>query len=188
MKTLEELFLDELADLYDAEQRLTRALPKMVRLATHGELRDAFHAHLNETENHVVRIEKVFHLLGHAPRAKKCDAIVGLVKEAETIASDNKGCVTVNAALISAAQKIEHYEIASYGCLVEWSKQLGRNDAAELLQQTLDEEKFADQALTELARERCNESAQIDSSEEEIDRADTARVTGPAGRSTHSHY
>jgi ferritin-like metal-binding protein YciE len=159
MKTLEDLFLDELADMNDAEHRLTKAIPKLAKAATHEELRDALQAHLAETEGHVKKLEKVFQLFGKRARAKKCDAIVGLVKEGGEIASDNKQSPTINAALISAAQKVEHYEIASYGCLREWAEQLGQDEAAEILQNILDEEKAADQKLTELARERCNETA-----------------------------
>lgn len=160
MKTLETLFLDELADLYDAENRLTRALPKMIRMATHEELREAFQSHLDETEEHVIRLDEVFQAFGKKPKGKKCEAMTGLVKEAEEIGSENKGSPTINAALISAAQKVEHYEIASYGCLVEWARQLGEETAAELLQATLDEEKAADEKLTEVARACCNEAAE----------------------------
>lgn len=163
MRTLEQLFLDELADINDAEHRLTRALPKMVRLATNDELRDAFQGHLDETEQQVKRLNGVFEAFGKKARAKKCEAIAGLIKEADEIAADNKDCPTINAALISAAQKIEHYEIASYGCLVEWAEQLGNDEAAELLQETLDEEKSADKALTGLARQCCNADAENDS-------------------------
>lgn len=159
MKTLEQLFLDELADMYDAEHRLTRALPKMIRLATHAELREAIENHLDETQHQVRRLNGVFEAFGKKARSKKCDAIVGLIKEAGKIAVENKDCPTINAALVSAAQKIEHYEIASYGCLAEWAGQLGNDEAGDLLQQTLDEEKAADKALTVLARQRCNESA-----------------------------
>jgi ferritin-like metal-binding protein YciE len=167
MKTLETLFLDELADLYDAENRLTKTLPKMIRMATHEELREAFQSHLDETEEHVVRLEEVFQAFGKKPKGKKCEAMTGLVKEAEEIGSENKGSPTINAALISAAQKVEHYEIASYGCLVEWARQLGNETAANLLQETLDEEKAADETLTDVARACCNEAAESGDSEVE---------------------
>jgi ferritin-like metal-binding protein YciE len=166
-KTLEVLFLEELADMYDCEIRLTRALPKMARTATHMELRDAFQRHLDETDNHVIRLKRVFQSFEKDVRGRKCEAIVGLIKEADEIVADNKGCPTINAALICAAQKVEHYEIASYGCLAEWADQLGNDEAVDLLQQTLDEEKAADKTLTALARLRCNESAQDGASEEE---------------------
>lgn len=166
MKTLESLFLDELADMYDAENRLTKALPKLAKAATDEELREAFESHLVETEGHVRKLEKVFYHFGKTARGKKCEAIVGLLKEGEEILSDNKSSPTINAALVSAAQKVEHYEIASYGCLREWADQLGNDPAAELLQDILDEEKAADQKLTEVARHRCNKSAQMDFAEE----------------------
>ena len=162
MKTLEELFLDELADAYDAEHRLTRALPKMIKQASHMELREAFNSHLKETEQHVARLEEAFDAFGKKPKARKCAAMIGLIKEADELASDHRGCVTINAALIAAAQKVEHYEIASYGCLLEWARQLNNDVAIKMLQQTLEEEKAADAALTELAREHCNEAAQHD--------------------------
>jgi len=160
MKTLENLFLAELADMYDAENRLARALPRIAKAATHEELREAIRSHLAETEQQAKKLKRVFKAFGKAPRGKKCEAIVGLLKEGDGILSENKGSPTINAALISAAQKVEHYEIASYGCLREWADQLGNQTAAELLQEILEEEKAADQALTECARERCNESAQ----------------------------
>lgn len=181
MRTLEQLFLDELADMNDAEHRLTRALPKMVRLATNDELREAFQSHLEETEKQVKRISGAFEAFGKKARAKKCEAIVGLIKEANEIAADNKNCPTINAALISAAQKIEHYEIASYGCLVEWAEQLGNDEAAELLLETLSEEKSADKALTGLARQCCNESARHGSPENgNMGRAHKGRGMRPA--------
>lgn len=182
MKRLEQLFLDELADIYDAENRLIHALSKMARTATHEELREAFQNHLDETKHHVERLEQVFKAFGKSAKARKCEAIAGLIKEADEIASDNKGCPTINAALIAAAQKVEHYEIASYGCLVEWAEQLDNPRAAKLLQQTLDEEKAADQNLTVLARQRCNESAQNGASREVETRR--TRITGRALRPT----
>jgi ferritin-like metal-binding protein YciE len=160
MKTLVRLFLDELADIYYVENRLVKALPKLAKAATHEELRQAFEAHLRQTEAQVAKVEEVFAAFGEKPRAKKCEAITGLIEEANRIAADNKGSPTINAALISAAQKVEHYEIASYGCLREWADQLGNVPAVDLLQEILDEEKAADAKLTTLARTRCNEAAE----------------------------
>lgn len=151
MKTLRQLFLSELADMYDAEHRITKALPKLAKAATCTELRAALLTHLKETEEQVKRLEEVFKLVGTKPKAKKCEATVGLLKEGASIASENKGSPAINAALISAAQKVEHYEIASYGCLYQWAMVLGHEQAAELLEETLDEEKQADRILTELA-------------------------------------
>jgi len=165
MKPLEVLFLDELADIYDAENRLVKALPKMVEAADHDSLRQKFQAHLKETEQQATKLEEVFRSFGKTPRRKKCEAMVGLIKEAETITADNKDMSTLDAALISAAQKVEHYEIASYGCLREWATQLGNDSAAEILQGILEEEKTADRLLTEQARACSNESGQDEDEE-----------------------
>lgn len=168
MKTLEDLFLDSLADIYYAENQLTKALPKMAKAATHDDLREAFEAHLLETKGHVQKVERVFELFGQKPKSKKCPAIVGIIKEANEIASENKKSPTINAALIFAAQKAEHYEIASYGGLREWAKQLENEDAASLLDEILGEEKSADNKLTALAEAHFNLSAQM-SDEAEIE-------------------
>lgn len=165
MKTLEELFLEELADVYHAEKQLTKALPKMAKAATHEDLKEAFQAHLEETEGHIRKVEEVYKAFNKPPKAKKCEAMVGLLKEADDIAAENKGCPTLNAALIAAAQKVEHYEISSYGTLREWADQLDNEDASTILEEILDEERAADTKLTELARQRYNDAAE--SGEEE---------------------
>ena len=159
-KTLADLFLDELQDIYDAEHRITKALPKLVKAATSPELQTALQKHLKETEGQIAKLEQVFKSIGEPAKAKKCDASVGLLEEGDAIAKEFKGSPAIDAALISAGQKVEHYEIASYGCLAEWAEQLGNSEAAELLRETLEEEKAADQALTRVARECSNESAQ----------------------------
>lgn len=161
MKTLEDLFLDSLADVYYAENQLIKALPKMAKAATDDDLREAFESHLLETEGHVQKVERVFELFGQKPKSKKCPAIVGILKEANEIALENKKSPTINAALIFAAQKAEHYEIASYGGLREWTKQLENEEAAGLLDEILMEEKSADNKLTALAETHCNLSAQM---------------------------
>jgi ferritin-like metal-binding protein YciE len=165
MKTLEDLFLDSLADMYYAETQLTKALPEMAKAATHEPLREAFESHLAETEGHVQKLEQVFEAFGKKPKSEKCPAILGIIKEADEIASDNKKSPTINAALIFAGQKAEHYEIASYGGLRDWAKLLGHEDAAEILDEILDEEKAADAKLSELADEQCNESANNETAE-----------------------
>jgi ferritin-like metal-binding protein YciE len=161
MKTLEQLFLDSLADMYYAEKQLTKALPKMAKAATHDDLREAFESHLAETEGHMQKVERVFELCDESPWSKRCPAIVGIVKEAEEMISDNKKSPTINAALVAAAQKAEHYEIASYGSLRDWAKQLQNEEAANILDQILEEEKAADKKLTELAKTHCNITAEI---------------------------
>jgi ferritin-like metal-binding protein YciE len=166
MNTLEDLFLDSLADMYYAENQLVKALPKMAKTATHDDLRAAFEMHLTETEGHVQKLEAVFEAFGKEPKSKKCPAILGIIKEADEIASENKKSPTINAALIFAGQKAEHYEIASYGGLRDWAKLLGNEDAADILDEILDEEKAADAKLTELAADYCNESAKNEEAEE----------------------
>jgi len=156
---LEELFLDELAGIYDAETRLAKALPQMAKAATHEDLQSAFESHLAETEGHVEKLKQIFAALGDSAKRKKCETVAGLLEEADEIASDHEGSPAINAALISVAQKVEHHEIAAYGCLHEWAKTLGNEEAADLLQEILEEEKTADETLTELAREHCNEQA-----------------------------
>ena len=157
MKTLTTLFLDELADMYDAEQRIVRALPKMIKAATCTELKGALQSHWKETQGHVAKLERVFKSIGEKARGKKCEATVGLLKEGEEIAGEFKGSPAINAALIAAAQKVEHYEMASYGCLHEWAGLLGHDTAAKLLEEILEEERGADETLTTLARAGNNE-------------------------------
>jgi len=159
MKTLKDLFLDELADMYDAEHRIVKALPKLAKAATCPDLRAALEAHLKETEGHVQKLEQVFQSFGEKARAKTCEATKGLLEEGDEVAAEFKGSPAINAALISAAQRVEHYEIASYGCLGEWAGLLGNEQAAELLHEILGEEKAADEKLTELARAGNNEEA-----------------------------
>jgi ferritin-like metal-binding protein YciE len=159
MKTLKDLFLAELADMYDAEHRIIKALPKLAGAATCDQLKAAFWVHLEETKGHVTRLERVFKSFGKKARGKKCEATVGLLKEGSEIAADNKGEPTINAALISAGQKVEHYEIASYGCLHEWAELLENEEAAKLIEANLDEEKDANKKLMELARGGSNNEA-----------------------------
>lgn len=159
MRNLKNLFLDELADRYDSEKRLVIAMPKMIKAATCARLRSLIESHLMETERQVVKLEKVFKLFGEKPSLNKCEATVGLLAEGAEVATENKGSPVLNAALVSVTQKIEHYEIASYGCLREWATLLGNKPAAALLQEILGEEKAANQALIELARSSCNVEA-----------------------------
>lgn len=159
MKTLKKLFLDELADMYDAERRIVKALPKMAKAATSNGLKKAIQAHLKETEGHVKKLEQVFQSFDEKAKWKTCEATIGLLKEGDEIALEFKGSPAINAALISAAQKVEHYEMASYGCLHEWAGLLKNKKAASLLQEILDEEEGANKSLNELALACCNKEA-----------------------------
>jgi len=168
---LEKLFTDSLKDIYWAEKALTKALPKMQKKATTDELKAAIEEHLTQTEEQVSRLEQVFELCGKKAQAKKCDAMEGLIKEGESIVEETEdGSMTRDAGIIMAAQKVEHYEIATYGSLVQFAKTLGMEDAAELLEQTLEEEKETDQKLTEIAEGSVNQSAQQEDEEEEDDK------------------
>jgi len=156
---LNELFIDELKDIYWAEQHLVKALPKMAKAATSEELRSAIEEHLEETENHVSRLESVFDSIDEKAVAKKCEAMAGLIKEGDEIVSEtDEGTFTRDAGIISAAQKIEHYEIASYGTLRTLATVLGYAEAADLLEATLKEEKNADSLLTQIAESGINTS------------------------------
>jgi len=157
---LHELFLDELADVYSAEQQLTKALPKLAKTAKNDELREAFEQHLEETENHVARLDQVFESLGESMKRKKCKGMEGLIEEGEEVISEQKNSNALDAGLIISAQKVEHYEIAAYGSLCSWAEQMGHTDALELLRQTLEEEKTADEKLTGIAESVANTQAE----------------------------
>lgn len=158
---LETFFIDELKDIYWAEKHLTKALPKMKKATTSKELASAFQEHLDVTQGHITRLEEVFELMGQKAQAKKCDAMEGIVKEGEGVIEDTeKGTATRDAGLIFAAQKVEHYEIATYGTLAQLANNLGRKDVAKLLHDTLNEEKQADKALTVLAVSHINAMAE----------------------------
>lgn len=157
---LTELLIDELKDIYWAEQKLVKSLPKMQKAATSDELKQSFADHLEVTKVHVSRLEKAFSLLGKKPQAKKCEAMDGLTKEADGIIEDTeKGTLTRDVALIMAAQKVEHYEIATYGSLAQIARTLGNKELAELLRSTLAEEKEADELLTTIAENHVNVEA-----------------------------
>jgi ferritin-like metal-binding protein YciE len=157
---LHKLFLDELADIYNAEQQLTKALPKLAKTVKNDELREAFEHHLEETENHIARLDQVFESLGESMKRKKCKGMEGLIEEGEEVISEQKNSNALDAGLIISAQKVEHYEIAAYGSLCSWAEQMGHNDALELLRQTLEEEKAADEKLTEVAETIANTQAE----------------------------
>ena len=159
-KDLNELFLDTLKDIYYAEKHILKALPKMAKAANSDQLRAAFKKHFDETEDQVDRLEEIFKLLGKTARGKKCDAIRGIIDEGKEIMEDYKGSPALDAGLLSGAQAVEHYEITRYGTLIAWANELGNSEAVQLLQDTLDEEKATDEALTELAEEVVNQEAQ----------------------------
>jgi ferritin-like metal-binding protein YciE len=158
-KTLEDLFHDTLKDIYYAERKILKALPKMARAASSPELKAAFEKHKDETEGHVERLQQVFELMGKRPQGKTCPAIDGILEEGDEIAEEFKGTPALDAGLISAAQAVEHYEITRYGTLKRWAEVLGMSDAAPLLEQTLGEESMTDEALTGLADASVNEMA-----------------------------
>ncbi len=158
--SLHEAFLDELADIYNAEQQLLKALPKMAEAAEAQELRDAFTSHLQETEEHVKRLEEVAQTLGESLKTKKCKAMEGLLREGQEIMREFKGEPALDAVLIAAAQKVEHYEIASYGTLRAWVQQMGHTQVLSSLESTLEEEKAADEKLTQIAESLANQEAE----------------------------
>ncbi len=155
-ETLQELYEDELKDIYNAERQITKALPKMAAAANHADLKAGFEEHLRQTEGQIQRLEQIFARLGKGPNGKHCVAMEGLLKEGEEILSSAKGTEAIDAGLIAAAQKVEHYEIASYGTVRTWAQLLGQEEDARLLQETLDEEGETDKKLTALAESHCN--------------------------------
>ena len=159
IQTMDDLFVHTLRDVYYAEQKIVKALPKMIEKASAQGLREGFETHLEETRGHVSRLEQVFEKHGSQAKAVDCPAIDGNVREAEELASEIGDKDVLDAGLAAAAQAVEHYEISRYGSLVAWASELGRDDCAELLQQTLDEEKATDAKLTKLAEERVNQRA-----------------------------
>ncbi|MEP7377091.1 MAG: ferritin-like domain-containing protein [Chitinophagaceae bacterium] len=165
---LEKYFTDSLKDIYWAEKHLTKALPKMKKAATTEELKSAIGEHLTQTEEHVTRLEQVFELMGKKAQAKKCDAMDGLLKEGDSIVEETEdGSMTRDVGIIMAAQKVEHYEIATYGGLVQLAKTMGMDEAAGILAQTLEEEKQTDQGLTDIAENNINWEAEQEGESEE---------------------
>ena len=159
-KRLDDLFHDTLKDVYFAEKKILTALPKMMKAAQNEELKAAFEKHLGETEGQVERLEQVFSIIEEKPQGKTCDAIMGIVKEGEGIIEEYKNSPALDAGLLAVAQAVEHYEISRYGTLKAWAEELGREDAANLLDETLEEEKNTDAALTELAESVINRDAE----------------------------
>lgn len=159
--SLELLFLDGLRDIFFAERKIVTALPRMIAAAQSKDLRAAFEKHLEETKTHISRLQQAFELMGKRPQAKPCAAIEGILTEGDEVAEAFKGTAAIDAALIAAAQAVEHYEMARYGTLAQWAITLGQNDVADLLDQTLTEETATDDALSELAATSVNEFALV---------------------------
>jgi ferritin-like metal-binding protein YciE len=166
VNNLRDALVDEIKDLYSAEKQLTKALPKLAKAASNDQLREAFESHLEETEGHVSRLEQVFELLDEKPRAKHCAGIAGIIEEGgDTLQQDAEDSV-MDACLIAAGQRAEHYEMAAYGTVIAWSEALGLNDVANVLKQTLAEEKAADEKLSALADSGINQAATAGESDE----------------------
>ena len=159
IKTLDDLFVHMLQDVYYAENQITKALPKMVAKATDPQLKQSFQTHLGETENQIKRLEQVFKMHGQEVKGVTCPAIDGIISEAQEIMGDCSDNEVLDAAMLAAAQAVEHYEITRYGTLISWSKQQGRDDIARVLGQTLAEEKATDEKLTQLGESRVNKKA-----------------------------
>ncbi len=166
--TLEDLFLDMLKDIYYAEKKILKSLPKMAKkIGKNSDLAKAFLTHEEQTEGQIERLEQVFKIIDEKPKGKKCHAIEGILEEGEELMKEVKCNATLQAGLLAGGQAVEHYEMARYGTLVEWAKLLGHDDAAELLEETLDEEKKTDELLTEMAEKKINQAARDVMNEEE---------------------
>lgn len=182
MESLEDLMQDELKDIYDAEKQLTKALPKLAKKATNEELRDALQTHLQETEGHVERLEQIFEQLGMPVRGKRCEGMKHLIDEGNEMISEAEADATRDAIIIAAVQKSEHYEIASYGTLRTWANVLGKTEVASICEETLEEEKAADEKLTAIAESFVNEQS-ANEGEEEEQGSSRARRSAPRGSS-----
>ena len=182
--TLHDAFIDELRDTYDAERQLTKALAKLAKTATAAPLREAFESHLQETQGQIDRLEQVFESLDEKARGKHCEGIAGIIEEGKAIMEEDFDEDTMDACLIAAGQRSEHYEIAAYGTLIAWARAMGHGEAADLLQQNLDEEKAADEKLSGLAEGGINQNAadaaQTDEDEEPVAAGAGAARKGPA--------
>jgi ferritin-like metal-binding protein YciE len=180
---LKHLYVEELKDLYSAETQMVKALPKMAKAATSEELRAGFEEHLEQTKGHVSRLEDIFKALGESPKGKKCKGMEGLIKEGAELIEEDPAPEELDAGLISAAQRVEHYEIAGYGCVATYAKLLREAEAEALLRQTLDEEKETDEKLTELAGNINLEAASSEESEEkELEEENNGRRKTKAAR------
>jgi ferritin-like metal-binding protein YciE len=184
--TLHDAFLDELRDAYDAEKQLTKALPKMAKAASSPDLRKAFETHLVETRGQIDRLEQVFASLDEKVRGKHCDGIAGIIDEGKAVMDEDFDEATMDACLIAGGQRAEHYEMAAYGTLIAWARAMGHTEAANLLQETLEEEKAADQKLSSLAEDGINREAADAAHPEEDDEDETAVTTSARTKSSKS--
>ena len=186
--TLHDAFIDELRDAYDAEKQLLQALPKVAKNSTSTELREAFESHLEETRGHIEKLEQVFASLDEKVRGKHCDGMAGIIEEGKAIMDENFDDQTMDACLIAAGQRAEHYEMAAYGTLVAWAKAMGHEEAAELLGEILEEEKATDEKLTQIAEGGVNEGAATSSSrvEAEDDEEEAEPKAKPASTAARS--
>src|SRR5881394_745488 len=178
--TLHDAFLDELRDSYNAEKQLTKALTKLAKAASNPKLRQAFESHLEETQGHIDRLEQVFASLDETVRGKHCDGIAGIIEEGKSVMEEDFDDTTMDACLIAAGQRAEHYEIAAYGTLIAWGEAMGHTEAVKLLQQNLNEEKAADKKLSSLAESGINQSAADAAHPEDDDEAEAVGA-GAAG-------
>ena len=183
--TLHDAFIDELRDTYDAEKQLTKALPKLAKAASSPKLRQAFESHLEETQGQIERLEQVFESLDEKVRGKHCDGMAGIIEEGKSIMEEDFDDTTMDACLIAAGQRAEHYEMAAYGTLVAWAQAMGHTEAARLLQQTLDEEKTADRKLSGLAEGGINQRA-ADTAHSENGDEEAMAAGATAGRRSSS--
>lgn len=184
--TLQEMLVDEIRDLYHAEKQLIKALPKMAKSATHDDLRDGFETHLEETREHVARLEEVFEAMGEKVRAKACAGMAGIIEEGSDLMQEEEPGAVMDAALIAAAQRAEHYEIGAYGACIAWARLLGRDDVVSLLEQTLEEEKATDKKLTALAEQEVNLNAVSEGQREQEEEAQPARRSAVRRQSNSS--
>jgi ferritin-like metal-binding protein YciE len=166
---LREALVEEIRDIYNAEKQIVKALPKMVKAAPSEELRDAFESHLGETENQVTRLERVFELLDEKPRGKHCAGMAGILEEGSDTMQEDAEDAVMDAMLIAGGQRVEHYEITAYGTAIAWAEALGLTEVAEVLGESLAEEKAADEKLSALAESGINEAASAGESEDEVD-------------------
>jgi ferritin-like metal-binding protein YciE len=192
-KTLHDAFVHEIRDIYDGERQITKALPKMIKKTTSEDLRSAFEAHLEETQGHLQRLEQIFGELGETVRGKHCDGIAGLLEEGKAVMEEDFDDTAMDACLIGAGQRVEHYEMAAYGTLVAWARAMGHDEVADLLQENLDEEKAADEKLSAIAEGGINQEAadiahpddeddEDDDESEAVRKPKRSRTTAGAGR------